>query len=256
MQVSADGLTMPNWQRPRIGSLITPSTANSISPAVWGRSGNGRRSTTTGCVANVPRVLEDYKNRMWGLSRDGKTLYLLHFIDAKNATATVCGVPVTMDLETNYPASGRLTLTFRAERPVDFDLVVWFPNRAESALYRAEPSVECGYRRQRVSVGASGRTQLAFELPMPLQRVTCDPRVVANRGQVAWQRGPIVCSWEGTNLAERVAYCDRLNEGGVSFVWKPADGSRPDTTLEAVPWPCGHAVDEGGAPVRKARLLR
>ena len=47
---------------------------------------------------------------------------------------------------------------------------------------------------------------LRFELPLPLQRVTCDARVAANRGLVAWQQGPIVYAWEGKDFKQRVPY--------------------------------------------------
>ena len=38
--------------------------------------------------------------------------------------------------------------------------------------------------------------EVALEFPMPVQRVHCDERVAANRGLVAFQRGPIVYSFE------------------------------------------------------------
>lgn len=210
------------------------------------------------CVANVPRVLEDYKNRMWALGKDGKTLYLNHFLESRYGEATINGVNVRLDLHTRYPADGKLNISFRAKESVAFDLMVRFPNRAESALYTAEPSVESGYKRYPVSISCSGLASVTVELPMPLQRITCDERVAANRGQVAWQQGPLVYAWEGADLTTRVPYCDRLNHGGLSFVWKPADGSRPDTTLEDVPWPNGggNPIRDDGSLVPHARLTR
>ena len=208
------------------------------------------------CVANVPRVLEDYKNRMWAISSDGETLYLNHFISSRNGFAEIKGVKVGLDLRTDYPANGRMELKFRAAKPVSFALKVRFPNRAESALYRVDPEVEHGYRAYPVDVRSNGVASLAFELPMPLQRVTCDERVAANRGLVAWQQGPLVYAWEGPDRTRRVPYCDRLNNGGPSYVWLPADGSAPDGTLEDVDWPCGVPLRADGSPVPQARLLR
>ena len=75
-----------------------------------------------------------------------------------------------------------------------------------------------------------------LELPLPLQRVTCDARVKANRDLVAWQRGPIVFSWEGEGFRERVPYWRRLNAGGPSRVWIPADGSEPTAETVTGDW--------------------
>ena len=77
---------------------------------------------------------------------------------------------------------------------------------------------------------------MRFELPMPLQRVTCDGRVAANLGLVAWQQGPIVYAWEGEHFKMRVPYYARLNHGGPSRVWMPADGTVPTAETESGDW--------------------
>ena len=184
------------------------------------------------CVGNVPRVLEDFKNRMYAVSSDGRTLYLNHFIASTGGEATICGVKVRLDLATDYPDGGKVSLTVAAERPVSFALRVRWPNRAESGLYSAEPAVPHGYRTFDVATP----TTISFELPMPLQRVACDARVAANRGLVAWQQGPIVYSWEGDGFRTRVPYWRRLNGGGPSRVWMPADGSVPTAETEQGDW--------------------
>ena len=208
------------------------------------------------CVGNVPRVLEDYKNRMWAQSSGENDLYLCHFIDSRGASATVSGVKVLMDVHTSYPCDGKVKVSFHAEKPVDFTLKVRYPDRTESALYSAEPEVWHGIKEFPVSIKCSGLACVDFELPMPLQRITCDERVAANRGMAAWQKGPVVFAWEGKDFSERVPYHSRQNNGGVSFVWKPADGSLPDAVLVDVPWPCGHPVKVDGSSVPTGKLLR
>ena len=166
------------------------------------------------CVGNVPRVLEDFKNRMYAVSPDGGTLYL--------------------NLATGYPADGRMVLKVSAERPAEFTLRVRLPDRAESRLYAAEPAAPHGYRAFKVKL--ENESTVRFELPLPLQRVTCDGRVAANRGLVAWQQGPIVYAWEGEGFKTRVPYWRRLNAGGPSRVWLPADGSVPSAETESGDW--------------------
>jgi hypothetical protein len=60
--------------------------------------------------------------------------------------------------------------------------------------------------------------------------------VKVNRGLVAWQRGPIVYSWEGDGFKTRVPYWRRLNNGAPSRVWLPADGSSPTAETERGDW--------------------
>jgi len=43
-----------------------------------------------------------------------------------------------------------------------------------------------------------------LDLPMPIRRVHADPRVVADRGRVALQRGPLVYCVEGIDHGGRV----------------------------------------------------
>ena len=195
------------------------------------------------CVGNVPRVLEDFKNRMYAVSPDGATLYLNHFIASTDGEVDVGGTPVRLALATGYPFDGKVALTLTARRPAAFTLCVRFPNRAESALYKAEPPVPHGYRPFDVKLqwdgtgsGSLARCTLHFDMPHPLQRVTCDTRVAANAGLVAWQQGPIVYAWEGKDFNERVPYYGRLNHGGPSRVWMPADGSIPTSETEIGEW--------------------
>lgn len=179
------------------------------------------------CSGNVPRVLEDYKNRMYAVSPMTNRLHLLHFIASTGGEVVIGGVRVGLDLETDYPRDGKMKLRISSSKPVAFDLVVREPNRTESALYLAEPMVSAKGRMFRVELTqARGcHAEVAFELPMPVQKVTCAGLVTANRGLVAEQQGPLVTSFEGPDFSRRVPYYARLNRGGACRVWLPADGS-------------------------------
>ena len=208
------------------------------------------------CVGNVPRVLEDFKNRMYAVSPDGRTLYLNHFIASAGGEATVGGARVRLELATDYPADGKVALKMTADRPTDFKLRVRQPNRAESKLYAAEPATPHGYRTFEVNL--ANESTIDFELPMPLQRVMCDRRVAANRGLAAWQQGPIVYSWEGEGFKTRVPYWRRLNNGGPSRVWLPADGSAATAETESGDWfrNTGCPLDADNRKVTTSRFLK
>ena len=215
-------------------------------------------------MGNVPRVLEDFKNRMYAVSSDGASLYLNHFIASTDGEVEIDGTRVRLALATDYPLDGKVALTLTAERPVAFTLRVRLPNRTESALYTAEPMVPHGYRSFDVKLhwdnGRPARctATIHFELPLPLQRITCVARVAANRGLVAWQQGPIVYAWEGENFKTRVPYYARLNHGGPSRVWLPADGTAPTAETESGNWfrNTGCPLDASNRKVTTSRFLK
>ena len=190
------------------------------------------------CIGNIPRALYALKDTMYAFSRDGGTLYVDHFMDSES-DVTLGGKTYHVKMATRYPDAGRIDLSI-SPAP-DFKVVVRYPDRAESPLYKAVPEVEHGYREVAPMVcGGRGATALpqsagragtpcppcarySWTLPMPYQEVTADERVEACRGRKAYQRGPTVYSWEGAFGDICVPFRDRLENGGFSVVWKGED---------------------------------
>ena len=178
------------------------------------------------CVGNVPRTLLALKDTVF--SAEGDTLFINQYMDIENAKVMIGGKEYLVSLKTGYPSDGKVMLT--TDAPIK--IVARFPDRAESQLYRAEPEVAYGYRKivsrrdtetQRESNNLCASAPLReyiFELPLPEQKVTADERVESCRGRVAYQRGPIVYSWEN---GEKLPNYDRLNNGGYSEVWRAVD---------------------------------
>ena len=156
------------------------------------------------CVGNIPRTLLALKDRLWRF--DGDTLVLEQFMDHETELKLPQGGTVRVREKTAYPFDGKVTLEF--SRPMK--VRVRFPDRAESALYRADPVVEHGYR------SFSGE-KIAFELPLPLQTVKAIPEVKDCEGRIAHQRGPLVLTRQN---GKDIPVYDRLNEKGASCeVW-------------------------------------
>lgn len=166
------------------------------------------------CVGNVPRTLFALKDGVFSV--EGDTLYINQYMDIENAKVTVGGTEYAVSLKTDYPASGKVRLA--TDAPVK--VVVRFPNRMESALYTATPETEHGYREVGERGTGNGERGTAWELPLPEQTVTADAKVKGHALKVAFQRGPVVYSWEGEGFARKVPNYDRLNDGGESTVWK------------------------------------
>ena len=63
--------------------------------------------------------------------------------------------------------------------------------------------------------------EVTLEFPMPVQRVRCDERVAANRGLVAFQRGPIVYSFEQTDQKTPLSAAMAAPDDPFSAFWMP-----------------------------------
>lgn len=169
------------------------------------------------CIGNIPRTLLALKDTMYTFSRDGKTLFVDHFMNCES-DLVLNGRTYHAKMVTDYPNGNRFNLTVSPSP--DFAVSVRFPNRAESALYQVSPEVPHGYRVLKPITTSSSSADYTWTLQMPLQKVVADPRVSACRGRVAYQRGPTVYTWEGAYGDINVPYRDRLEKGGYSAVWK------------------------------------
>ena len=163
------------------------------------------------CVGNIPRTLFALKDLAYSLGVDGRTLYVNHFLALEGRVGNVAGASLSIRQRTDYPWEGKAVFELLPEKPVSFTVALRIPDRTESTLYRAEPDtkgrftveVNGGLAPADVRGGYARVTRtwkpgdvLSFSFPMPVQRIRCDARVAANRGRVAFQRGPVVYSFE------------------------------------------------------------
>lgn len=220
------------------------------------------------CVGNLPRTLLQLPTWMYAKGNGG--LWVNLYAGSRVSVGEVGGVEVVVEQETDYPWGGVVKLRVEPKRAVRFALGLRVPDRETSALYRSEPVVVGGAKLRVNGEEASPVMENGYavlmrewrvgdvvelELPMDIQRVRCDERVVANRGRVALRRGPLVynfesvdqsvdgvlsagsqlrCEWRGDLLggvevirgvlmdgAEFMAVPNyvRLNRGGRSVVW-------------------------------------
>ncbi|MCY2991354.1 MAG: glycoside hydrolase family 127 protein [Planctomycetota bacterium] len=171
------------------------------------------------CVGNIPRTLIAIKDLMYSINAKRDTLYVNHFVDSDSEIADVGGAALRIRQETRYPWDGDVNVTINPVAPAAFTLALRIPDRTESHLYRVTPDsgakfsanvngqayvadLEDGYVRIRRTWQAGDHVTLS--LPMEVQRVRCDEQVVANRGRVAVQRGPIVYNFEDVDREKPV----------------------------------------------------
>lgn len=146
------------------------------------------------------------------------------------APGHIDSVELGVDVDTDYPWGGRVTITVTTAPDAERTLAVRVPPWATQptvAVGDAAPSaatVEDGYIRttRRWNVG----DRVVLELPMAPRLTAADPRVDAVRGTLALERGPLVYAIEQVDLPEGTVLenLDLRDTDAAAFVTTP----RPD----------------------------
>jgi len=187
------------------------------------------------CVGNIPRALLALKDLAYAKSVDGKTLYADHFLSIDGSVGRVADTALSIRQRTDYPWTGKVSFALSPEKPVLFTFALRVPDRIDSKLYTAEPNVSGQYtikvNGERIAASFSdGYARITriwkagdvvdFDFPMPVQKIRCDTRVTANKGRIAFQRGPIVYSFE--QIDNRTPLAQLILDSGDSFLpfWK------------------------------------
>jgi len=161
------------------------------------------------CVGNIPRTLLMIPTWTYVKSKDG--LYVNMFIGSTINVERVAGTDVEMVQKTDYPWSGKVTLTVNPKQSGEFTLFIRVPDRTTSTLYTPVPVVNGlksltvngksvlhkivnGYVEIKRTWKAGDRVDL--ELPMEIQVITPDDRIEADRGRVALRYGPLIYNVE------------------------------------------------------------
>ncbi len=196
------------------------------------------------CPPNLARLLASLGGYVYAA---GDNTAVVHLYISGSGSLQVGGQSVTLTQTGNYPWDGNVSLTVTPERPADFALKLRIPGWChEYSLSVNGESVQApidqGYAR--ISRTWQPGDTVDLVLAMPAERVYADPRVRADRGRVALQRGPLIYCLEGVDNGEDL---DR--------VFLPRDAAlQADTApdllggvvvlraegLRAEPWPNGN----------------
>jgi DUF1680 family protein len=162
------------------------------------------------CPVNVVRFLPSLPGYAYATG-GGDAIYVNLYAKG-DATIDLDGQRVRIEQDTRYPWGGSVLLTVTPQWLGEFALHLrvpgWCDAGAASASLngtRVERVIESGYLvipRRRWKAG----DHVQLSLPMPIKRVTSDPRVKANVGRVALQRGPVVYCVEAADHAGKVSH--------------------------------------------------
>ncbi len=214
------------------------------------------------CPPNLMRTLASLTGYFYAVK--GDTVFV-NFFAASEALVTVNGVKVKIVQTTDYPWSGKVRIQVAAEKPIKLALAVRTPGWAigdppvPSDLYRyaSKPAQllrmkHSGEEIKRVAGFPGFQTFrgewksedfLELDFPMQVSLVEGNDRIEATRGQVAFERGPLVYCFEtegqktpagalGDPVEVVTRTDDSLEKGTAALEFYYADG----TSLNAIPY--------------------
>jgi len=144
------------------------------------------------CPTNVVRFVPSLPGYVY--AQDGEGVFVNLYV-AGTATVALDDNRVKITQQTRYPWDGRVTLTIDPQRPATFDVSLRVPPWCKGAqASEGFAETDRGYVRSRRAWKPGDRIEL--NLPMEVERIEAHPRVRADVGRVALQRGPIVYCFE------------------------------------------------------------
>jgi DUF1680 family protein len=183
------------------------------------------------CVGNIPRTLLMLPTWMYARSKDA--LYVNLFIGSTATVEKVGGTDVQVVQATDYPWSGKVSITVNPKKNRSFTVFVRIPNRATSELYTGSPevsgitsfslngkSVEPTLNRGYVTLTRKWHRgdRIQLEVPMQVQRVKASDKVAADLGRVALRYGPLVYNAETADQSDIEKPLDR--QGALTTEWR------------------------------------
>jgi len=170
--------------------------------------GTHHRSEWYGCACCPPNVTRTLAALgQYAYATGPQTLVVNLYIQG-SAQATVDNQKVQLEVATRYPWDGGVRLTVRPERPARFALRLRKPGWCERASVRVNgASVDAPLERGYLVIERDWRSgdRVGLSFPMTVRQVRAHPRVKADAGLTALQRGPIVYCFEQCDQTAELA---------------------------------------------------
>jgi uncharacterized protein len=190
------------------------------------------------CPVNDVRFIPEIASFIYATR--GQDLFVNLFIGG-SAKVDIAGSPVDLTLATEYPRDGRVSITIKSAKATTFTMNLRVPGWARnqpfpSDLYRYDDGLSFKTKLAvngkavplqlnkgfaRISRAWKTGDVVTLDLPTEVRRVVAHPAVAADRGRVAFERGPLVYCAEGADNSGKVL--DKVLSGKLNFQtkWKP-----------------------------------
>lgn len=211
------------------------------------------------CPPNLARLVASVGTYMYGEAEDALAV---HLYCESEADLEVAGTKLRLSQTTRYPADGAVSIDLAPAESVHFTLHLRLPEWADavSATLNGE-TLDVGALSRDGYLAIERRWQagdrVELDLGMPVLRLRASPKVGANQGRVALQRGPLVyCLEEADNGA---LLNSLVLAGSGSFRCEAAEdlGGAPVLLGEGIrETATGEALYAPEAPTREATAIR
>lgn len=135
-------------------------------------------------------------------AQDAGSVYVNLFVGSR-ANLTVNGVKVALKQTTRYPWDGDVKLAVEPERETEFALNLRLPEWCSEPKLQVNGRFIIPIEKSRGYAHLQRKWQrgdvVELSLPMPVQRLKAHPKVEADIGRVALQRGPLVYCLEAVD---------------------------------------------------------
>lgn len=151
---------------------------------------------TACCPSQISRFLPSVGNYVYATSSDA--LWVNLYITSET-NVKIDGMPVAIKQATNYPWEGKVRFTLNPDQKKTFTLKLHLPDWCKNYTLtvngkECKPVEEMGYLL--VDRAWQQGDEVTFDMAMPVEVVSADPRVKANTGKRCLQRGPLVYCME------------------------------------------------------------
>ncbi len=177
------------------------------------------------CPPNIARLIASLGTYFVSSSEDS---FWIHIPAALEAKCVLAGVPIEVNLQSNYPWDGEIEIDVRAERPAHFSLHVRIPGWCEHAqveLNDVMPEMEFADGYASLIREWNSGDRLKFSFDMPPRWTVANPKVLENAGSVALERGPLVYCLEECDLGGPVQQFAADPRGEVHIDEGPLEGT-------------------------------
>lgn len=161
------------------------------------------------CPSNLVRVISSIGG--YAYSRTESSIQVNQYLDS-TARIPVSGTVVSLKQKTNYPWDGDIDIEVTPDSPALFEVRLRVPGWARDQPMPGNLYQYVGQQTEAVTVTVNGQSieidptagyvdlkrqwksgdRIQLKLPMRVRRVVANPRVTADKGLVAVERGPIV----------------------------------------------------------------
>jgi len=152
------------------------------------------------CPPNIARLIGSISQYVASIDEEGLYLHIPVGIQAK---FTVSGEPVTIEVESDYPWSGKFKVNFKASKSLKFKLRIRIPEwseEMETELPGAEEPADYDSGYAVFDRVWKDGDSLTVDLGMEPKWIEADPRVRDNLGRIALLNGPLVYALEEHDL--------------------------------------------------------